>query len=133
MSGNFSTAHSSLPPQVSIYELSSGELTALQKRLADDADDLRKLLANQRGHAYGRRDCIAELKVILLRIGQDLLGSQKIGSAKGPLIGFVYLALLPVLGKATPNHEALRKFAEDHKADMLALEPLAPLKPLPHS
>ena len=87
---------------------------------------MRNLLATQRGHTYGPSDCVAELKMIMLRIGQDLLGSEEIGSAKSPLIGFVYRALQPILGDATPDGKALRNFAEHHAVDVSALKPLVP-------
>lgn len=90
------------------------ELITLRNKFAADADDLRKLFADQRVHAYDERDSLAELKVTMIKIGQDLIGSEEIGYDEGPLLTFVHLALLPVLGAGTPDNGALRKFANRH-------------------
>jgi hypothetical protein len=50
----------------------------------------------------------------MIKIGQDLIGSEEIGYDEGPLLTFVHLALLPVLGAGTPDNGALRKFANRH-------------------
>jgi hypothetical protein len=89
-----------------------GGLPALRDELAARADDLRESFTDQRPRSYNEHDCAAVLKEIMFAIGQDLLGS--VAQSRAPIIEFVRLALLPVLGDATPNGEALRKFAEDH-------------------
>jgi hypothetical protein len=96
-----------------------GELTALRDKLAAAAANLREFTTGQRLRVYNLRDCVAEFKGIMLEIGQKLLGSQKIGRSDGPLITFLYLALLLVLGNATPDADALRVFAQRHSQGAL--------------
>jgi hypothetical protein len=97
-----------------------GKLTALRDKLVADAEGLRKFITGQRVRVYNVRDCTAEFKGIMLEIGQKLLGSQKIGRSDGPLITFLHLALLPVLGDATPDADALRVFARRHSQSALS-------------
>jgi hypothetical protein len=90
------------------------ELIALRGKLTTDADELREFLADQKVHTHNTHDSLAELKVIMLKIGQNLLGLQTSGRSGEPLIKFAHLALLPVLGDATPDVDVLRVFAHRH-------------------
>jgi hypothetical protein len=82
-------------------------LTPLLEEVEARADALREL---GRAHVHGTRgDYEAELKRVLFRIGEDLLGWEI--SRTGPLVTFVRLALRPVLGNKTPNNDALFQFA----------------------
>ena len=92
-------------------------------RWAASAAALRELRANQSTHSFNEHDLVAGLKETGFKIGQECFGSQKIGPAGGPLLQFVVLVLCPVLGERTPDGEALRKFAEEHRLGPVSKRP----------
>jgi hypothetical protein len=96
-------------------------LTAVRKRIVAETKELQEFGAGQTLRAYNAYDCVREFKGRVFEIGHEAFG-RKVGGERGPLITFVYQALLPVLKDATPDFDAFRKFARERKKDWLGEE-----------
>jgi hypothetical protein len=111
--GQFSRLSKREPPKLSY-------VFALRERIMTEATKLREFTAGRNIRVYNKEDCVAEFKARIIEIGQQLLGPA-VGRSDGPLITFVHLGLMPVLGDATPDNDALRAFAQRHKKDWLGV------------
>jgi hypothetical protein len=94
------------PPQDLIQELSK-----LQDTVEVDVRELQEVVGGAKMHTFDADDCQTNLIGQVLAVGHQLLGLEKVGHEKGPLVTFLRLALEPVLGRATPSETALRTFA----------------------